>query len=78
MLWLLLGLIDVLAAFLAKERATGLLPHFEKQRQQIVNDFLPSIVANLCSDWLHTSIDQILAVFTSKNNRKIVPAAYSK
>jgi hypothetical protein len=60
---------------LAKETAPQSSPHCENERQQSVNDFYLCILANLCSDWLHTSIYQILAAFTGKNDSKMLPAA---
>jgi len=60
---------------LAKEIAPRSSPHSENERQQSVNEFELRILANLCSDWLHTSIYQILAAFTGKNDSKMLPAA---
>jgi hypothetical protein len=60
---------------LPKETATKSLPHSEYQCQQSLNDFWLHMLANLCSDWLHTSIYQILAAFTGKNNSKTLLAA---
>jgi len=60
---------------LAKETATRSSPHSENERQRSVNDFYLRILVNLCSNWLHTSMYQILAVFTGKNNSTMLPAA---
>jgi len=45
-MWSLLDKIKVLALLWAKENATCSLPHLENERQQIVNDFWPSIMVN--------------------------------
>jgi hypothetical protein len=60
---------------LAKEKATQSSPHSENERQQKVNDCWLRIMANLCSDWLHPSIYQILAAITSKINSKMLTVA---
>jgi len=60
---------------LGKTTATCSLLHHENEHQRSVNDSRLHILGNLCSDWLQTSIYEILAVFTSKNNGDVVPAA---
>jgi hypothetical protein len=60
---------------LAKEIAKRLPPHFEHQRQWIINDCYLGIVDKLCSDWLQTSIYEIFAAITGKNNSDMLPAA---
>jgi len=60
---------------LAKETTPRSSPHSENERQQSVNDCWLRILANLSSDWLHTSIYQILAAFTGKNDSKMLPGA---
>jgi len=60
---------------LGKASATCSLPHPENERQQSVNDFHLHIFGNLCSNWLQTSINQILAAFTGKNYSDMLPAA---
>jgi hypothetical protein len=59
---------------LAKDTVTWSSPHSDNERQQSVNDIYLRILANLCSDWFHTSIYQILAAFTGKNNSKMLSA----
>jgi len=51
---------------MGKTPATCSLPHSENVRQRSVNDFQLRILGNLCSDWLQTSIYEILAAFTGK------------
>jgi len=60
---------------LAKEIAPRSSPQSENERQQGIKDFYLCILANLCSDWLHTLIYQILAAFTRKNGSKMLHAA---
>jgi len=60
---------------LTKTTATRSLRHPENERQRSVNDFQLCILGKLCSDWLQTSIYQILAAFTGKNNSDTLPAA---
>jgi hypothetical protein len=50
-------------------------PNCENVRHWRVNDLEPCIVGNSYSDWLQTSIYQILAAFTGKNNSDMLPAA---
>jgi len=51
------------------------LPHPENERQRSVNNFSLHNLGNLSSDWLQTSISEILAAFTGKNNSDIFPAS---
>jgi len=60
---------------LGKTTATCSLPHPENERQRSVNNSLLWILGNLVSDWLQTSIYQIFAAFTDKNNSDMLPAA---
>jgi hypothetical protein len=60
---------------LSKETATQSPPHSEYERQRRVNDFALRILANLYSNWLQTSIYQILAAFTGKNYSDTLLAA---
>jgi len=60
---------------LGNTTATCSLPQPENERQWSVNNVLSRILANLCSDWLQTSIYRILAAFTGKNNSEMLPAA---
>jgi hypothetical protein len=60
---------------LAKMTATNSLPHPENGRQWSINNCQLCIFADLCSDWLQTSIYQILAAITGKNNSQMFPEA---
>jgi len=60
---------------LAKEKATQSLPHSENESQRSVNYFQLRILDNLFSDWLQTSIHQILAAITGKNYSDMLAAA---
>jgi len=60
---------------LAKETAPRSSPHSENEHQQSVNHFYLRILANLFSDWLNTSIYQILAALTGKKDSKMLHAA---
>jgi len=60
---------------LGKTTATCSLPHRENEGQWSVNYCQLCILGNLCSDWLETSIYQLLAAITGKNNSDMVPAA---
>ena len=60
---------------LAKTTVTRSLWHPENEGQPSINDFWLGILGKLCSDWLQTSIYEILAAFTGKTNRDMVPAA---
>jgi len=51
---------------LGKTTATCSQPHHENERQRSINDFQLHILGNLCSNWLQTSIYEILAAFTGK------------
>jgi len=51
---------------LGKTTAIYSLPHPENEHQQIVIKFQLPILSNSCSDWLQTSIYQMLAAFTGK------------
>jgi len=67
-----------MAAFTGKNTATCSLPHPENQHQRSVLDFKHHILGNLSSDWLQTSIYEILAAFTGKINSEMLPASSSK
>jgi len=60
---------------LGSSTATWFLTHPENECQWSVIDFRLRILGNLYSDWLQTSIHQILAAFTGKNNRNMLPVA---
>jgi hypothetical protein len=60
---------------LAKEIATQSPPHSQHERQLSINDVLLSILSKLCSEWLQTSIHEILAALNGKNNSAMLPAA---
>jgi len=60
---------------LAKTTATCSLRHPENERQPSVNNLSLCILCMVCSDWLQTSIYQILAAFTGKNNSDMLPVA---
>jgi len=49
-----------------KTTVTYSLQDPENDCQQSVNNFRLGILGNLCSDWLHTSIYEILVAFTGK------------
>jgi len=55
--------------------ATCSLLHHENERQWSVNDFKLHILGNLFSNWLLTSMYEILTAFTGKNNSDMVSAA---
>jgi len=44
--------------------------------QWSVNDFSLCIIGNLSSEWLQTSIDEILAAFMGKNNSNTLPTTF--
>jgi len=60
---------------LAKSTATCSLLHPENMRQQSISNFQLPILSNLSSDWLQTSVHQILAAFTGKNTSDMLPVA---
>jgi hypothetical protein len=60
---------------LANTTLTCSLQHPEIERQRSVNNFQLCILSKLCSDWCQTSIYEILAAFTGKNNSDMLPAA---
>jgi hypothetical protein len=61
-----------------KTTATCYLPCPENEHQPSVNNLELPILSNLCSDWLQTSIYQILAAFTGKNNCEMLHASSGK
>lgn len=54
--------------FLGNERAIQSLPHSENECQLSVNNFYLCIMGHLCSDWVQTSIYEILAVIGRSPN----------
>jgi len=73
-IWLWLGIMNVMAVFKGKEKATQSLPHSENECQRSVNDFRLCILGYLSGDWLQTSINEVLTAFSGKNNRGTLPA----
>jgi len=63
---------------LRKTTATCSLPYPGNELQWSINHFQLRILGNLCSVWLQTSIYQLLAAFTGKNNSNMLPAAFWK
>jgi hypothetical protein len=51
-----------------KTKATCSLPHPENECLWSINDFWSYILCNLHGDWLVTSINPLIAIFTGKNN----------
>jgi len=60
---------------LGKTTATCSLPHYGNERQETINNLELRILHNIFSDWLQTSIYQIFAAFTGKNNSEMLPGA---
>jgi len=60
--------------FEAKTIATSSLPHAENEHQWSINDIWFCILGNLPGDWLQTSINEIVASFSGKNNSYTLPA----
>jgi len=60
---------------LGKPTATCSLPHPKNERQWRVNNLELRILYNLCSDWLWTSIFEILSFFIENNYTDMLRAA---
>jgi len=58
----------------AEETATRLVCHSGNEHQQSVNDFQLCIMGIQCSNWLQTSMNDILTALRSKNS-DMLPAA---
>jgi len=57
---------------------TWTLPHPENDYQQSVKDFWLCIMGTVSGDWLWTSMNDVLAAFTVKNNSDTLPAPTCK
>jgi len=62
----------------AKENATSSQPNSTNEPQWSVNDYWLCILRILSADWLHSSINEVLATFICKNNRDWLPALSCK
>jgi len=66
--------IEYWQPLLVQSTATCSQPDPQNEQQPRVNHFQLHILGNLSSDWLQTSIYQILAAFTGKKNSNMLTA----